>query len=162
MTFELRTALEEEDDPAVGADIRDLLQGLRTRGDVTVPVARELDALLGVTDVAPAGAAAPPASRRGRVADVATTYSLLVFEFVLAALIALIVLNAGDRCSADGEACGAGAPWTGYGLNALLFVGALVWSLRRLSSRRLAYVVPLAGCLVHFVLLIVVSVVWAR
>jgi hypothetical protein len=47
MVLELRNALSEEDDDTVREDIRDLLRILRRRNDITYPVAREIDAILG-------------------------------------------------------------------------------------------------------------------
>jgi class 3 adenylate cyclase len=47
MLFELRNALTEEDDATVVDDIRKLLGVLRRRTDVTYPIAREIDTILG-------------------------------------------------------------------------------------------------------------------
>ena len=45
--FELRNALNEEDDPSVQEDIRSLLSALRRRKEVSQAIATEIDALLG-------------------------------------------------------------------------------------------------------------------
>jgi hypothetical protein len=41
--FELRAALEDEEDPTVASDVRELLGALRARRDVTYQIAREID-----------------------------------------------------------------------------------------------------------------------
>jgi streptogramin lyase len=46
MVFELRTALNDEDDSEVRDDIRDLLRTLRDRRDVIYPIVREIDSIL--------------------------------------------------------------------------------------------------------------------
>ena len=46
MVFELRTALNDEDDAEVKDDIRDLLRTLRARRDVIYPIVREIDSIL--------------------------------------------------------------------------------------------------------------------
>ena len=47
MVFELRTALEDEQDSNVCDDIRDLLRALRSRRDVTYAIGRDITAILG-------------------------------------------------------------------------------------------------------------------
>lgn len=56
--FELRNALNEESDPTVQADIHNLLAVLGRRSDVTYPIAREIQAILGAQP-APAPPPAP-------------------------------------------------------------------------------------------------------
>lgn len=46
MVFELRTALNDEDDAEVKDDIRELLRTLRARRDVIYPIVREIDSIL--------------------------------------------------------------------------------------------------------------------
>lgn len=46
LVIELRTALDDEDDPTVRSDIRSLLQAFRKRSDVTLKTAQEIDTVL--------------------------------------------------------------------------------------------------------------------
>jgi hypothetical protein len=59
--FELRSALSEENDPSVLDDVRKLLRALRGRNDVTYPIAREIDTVVGIEDIAVTTTATPSA-----------------------------------------------------------------------------------------------------
>jgi DNA-binding beta-propeller fold protein YncE len=58
MVFELRTALDDENDDTVRSDIRNLLRELGNRPDVTRTIARDIDGAIGEQPVT----SAPPAS----------------------------------------------------------------------------------------------------
>jgi hypothetical protein len=57
--FELRNALNEEDDPTVLADIRKLLRTMRRRKEVSQSITSDIDAILGRDEIAEATPEAP-------------------------------------------------------------------------------------------------------
>jgi hypothetical protein len=97
--FELRNALNEESDPTVQADIQNLLALLGRRSDVTYPIAREIQAILGA-QLAPAPPPAPDPMRTltghappGALAPVRSSRrAVVLFGVATALIIAAVVL----------------------------------------------------------------------
>jgi hypothetical protein len=100
-----------------------------------------------------------PKSRGGRTADVVGTIVLLVvYGFLWAATAALLGLfvMVTDPCGGS-QRCGDPAwidraMWLGLGAGGAVFVVTLVLAVTRLARHRLAFVVPLIGCVAQVAL----------
>jgi DNA-binding beta-propeller fold protein YncE len=108
MVFELRTALGDEDDDDVRTDIRDLLQTLRARQDVTFPIAQEIDTIL-------AGADIPAVSAPGEVvaSDVAGRARRTWTRGAIIAAAAALIVAAAAAVSVAAFMSGGSSPASG-------------------------------------------------
>ena len=100
-----------------------------------------------------------PKTSGGRTADIVGTIVLLIVHAFLwaatAALLGLFVMVT-DPCG-GGQRCGDPAwidraMWLGLGVGAVVFIADLALAIWRLTRRRLAFFVPLIGCVAQLAL----------
>jgi sterol desaturase/sphingolipid hydroxylase (fatty acid hydroxylase superfamily) len=101
-----------------------------------------------------------PSSRGSRAADIAVTIVLLmVHAFLLAATVALLGLLVMGTDSCGYQRCGDQAwidraMWLGLGAGAAIFITDLVVAVSRLARHRVAFFIPIIGCVAQLALAI--------